>query len=76
MTWFSVVANGIREIWKGAILVKIKSDHVVAMLETLQTFPIVLRIKFQKFLTWLKGLPSYSGPTSPCTLTLSVPCMY
>lgn len=55
MTWFSVVANGIREIWKGAILVKIKSDHVVAMLETLQTFPIVLRIKFQKFLTWLKG---------------------
>lgn len=38
------------ERWKGAMFVKLKSDHATPMFETLQTFPIVLRIKFQKLL--------------------------
>lgn len=57
-------------------MVNLKSDHDISMLETLQTSPIVLRINFQKFLTWLKGPFVLWGPPSPCALTLSVPCTY
>ena len=46
------MTDGIRER-KGAFFVKLQSDDVTLTLETLQTFPIVLRIKFQKLLTWL-----------------------
>ena len=60
---------------KGAFFVKLQSDVTLA-LETLQTFPIVLRIKFQKLLMWLiKGPFMLWMPLpAPYILTLSVPC--
>lgn len=65
----SLVTEGIRER-KGAFFVKLQSDDVILTLETLQTFPIILGIKFPKLLTWLiKGPFMFWMPLSALLCT-------